>query len=482
MASEISRDLAKNAQTIENVFHTDKNADLILRRFDISGTWALVVYIEGMSDAQKINDFVLRQAMDGEQNKEGDIAGLFLRCIAISGAKTKTNMDEVIDDILSGQSALFVDGSSSALVMETRGYEKRAVSPPNSEDVILGSQEGFTESIRTNITLIRKMVRSADLVSEMLLVGDKNKCACAVVYIEGTALSGVADKLKERLKNINVDIIPGAGFMNQLIEDSRFSIVPQSVMTQRPDRCASFLLEGQVLLLTDGAPFALAVPATLFHMLNTPDDTFMRWQYGTFTRCVRFAGFLLALFLPAVYLAMAMYHQELLPHELLMTIAASRADVPFSIITEVILMEFAFLIVDQAGTRIPRLLGSALGIFGALILGQAAVEAKLVSPILIIVVAITALGTYTIPDYSLSRAVQMLRFVYILGASLGGFFGIAVLVFLTLAPISLTQSFGIPFFAPISPPMGHNPDIIIRRPIKRQSANGSIFTKRRGKA
>jgi len=185
MASEISRDLSKNAQTIENAFHTDKNADLILRRFDISGTWALVVYIEGMSDAQKINDFVLRQAMDGEQNKEGDIAGLFLRCIAISGAKTKTNMDEVIDDILSGQSALFVDGSSSALVMETRGYEKRAVSPPNSEDVILGSQEGFTESIRTNITLIRKMVRSADLVSEMLLVGDKNKCASVVVYIEG---------------------------------------------------------------------------------------------------------------------------------------------------------------------------------------------------------------------------------------------------------------------------------------------------------
>ena len=215
----------------------------------------------------------------------------------------------------------------------------------------------------------------------------------------------------------------------------------------------------------DNAPYALILPVTLFDLIHASDDSFMRWQYGTFLRIIRLLGILVALYLPAMYIAVSTNHSHMIPLKLLTSIAETRVDVPFSVLAEVLFMEFAFFLINEAGTRIPSQIGSALGIVGALILGQAAVSASLISPILIIIVALTGLGNYVVPNYSMGVGIEILRLLFIAAAAIMGLYGILLASFVLFGRLGAVDCFGIPFLAPVAPWRPHNPDIIARLPI-----------------
>jgi spore germination protein KA len=471
--TEFCKDLEKNISSVQSAFCAPDNEDLKIRRFTISQASAVLIYLEGMCDEKTLGELVLRCNLPDRNVPVRHVRDLIDRAVAVAGAAAEQEFSKAVMAVLDGQALLLVQGCAQALLLDARGYEKRSISQPQTENVVLGSQEGFTENLRTNVTLIRRMVRQPRLISKMQPVGKYNKVNVCVMYVNGAADANVVNEVLRRLEAIDMDLVPGAGFLSQLIEDSSRALVPQTLLTERPDRAASFLREGQVVLVCDGAPFVIAVPVTFFHLFNTPDDTFTRWQYGTFMRIIRYIGLFFALFLPGFYLALSMHHQELLPPELLMAIVEARADVPFPVLAEILMMEFAFLLVDQSSTRIPRLVGGVLGIFGALILGDAAITAKLVSPVPVIIVALTALGGYGIPSLQLSTAVQMLQFVFTIAGALGGFFGLSAALLGVLVPLCSVTSFGVAFFSPLAPAQAHNPDLFVRRPLRRQRPRGS---------
>jgi spore germination protein KA len=245
-------------------------------------------------------------------------------------------------------------------------------------------------------------------------------------------------------------------------------IFPQVISTERPDRVGSFLMDGKAVLICEGTPFALAMPTTFFDLYHTSEESNVRWQYGTFMRLVRIIGILLAALLPGMYTGLILFHQEMIPTSLLSSIIVSRAAVPFPTIIELLLMEFSFELIREGGIRVPGVSGNTLGIIGALILGQAAVQAGLVSPILIIIVAVSGLGSFAIPNYSLSLGVRIIRFILIIFGFLGGFYGISAGITIMFALALSMKSFGVPFFTPYAPSTNRNKDLILRSPIYNQ--------------
>ena len=273
------------------------------------------------------------------------------------------------------------------------------------------------------------------------------------------------DALRARVKRVSAPAVNGIGALQQLIEDHPGALLPQMLQTERPDRAAACLLEGQALLLMDNSPYALAAPVSLFHQIHASDDTFARWQYGSFLRVIRLVGMLLSVFLPGLYVALTGYHLHLIPMSLLTSIAEARANVPFPILAEILIMEFSFYLINEAGTRMPQQIGSALGIVGALILGQAAVSASIISPILIIIVALSGLGNYAMPDYGFSLGLILYRLGVIAAAALFGLYGICAAAFCIVAGLCGMTSLGAPYFAPVAPPRPHNPDLLLRLPL-----------------
>lgn len=469
---KVSTSLDENIKYLENLYNLPSNKDLIIRKFNIAKRIpACIVYIDGMIDHLIVVQFALPQLMDEHAFRHYDfkcecpLDYIEKNVLTIHQIVRMKSYDEINPQLVSGLTALFVDGCDECLVMESRGFERRGISPPMVEQVINGPQEGFTETLRTNITQIRRIVKSENLVTEFEFISKKNNFQCAIMYMEGIANRKVVDEVKRRVKSLDVDYISGSGMLEQLIEDKPFMIFPQIVSTERPDRAASFLMDGKVVIICEGTPFALAMPIVFFDLFHTSEESNLRWQYGSFLRVVRLIGLLLAAFLPGMYTALILFHQEMIPTSLLSTIVASRVNVPFPTIVEILLMEFSFELIREGGIRVPGVTGNTLGIIGALILGQAAVEAGLVSPILIIIVAVSGLGSFSIPNYSLSMGIRIVRVSFIIFAQIAGFYGISVAFTILFTFVLNLKSFGVPFFAPIAPTIRSNMDKIIRAPV-----------------
>ncbi|HEX9063188.1 MAG TPA: spore germination protein, partial [Clostridia bacterium] len=345
------------------------------------------------------------------------------------------------------------------------GYEKRSVEKPITENVVMGSQEGFTEDLRTNLSLIRRIIKNKNLITEMIKVGKTNQAYVSIVYINGIVNQELVKEVKKRLKSINKDFIIGSGMVGQYIEDNPFMLFPQVLSTERPDRVASFLMDGKVAIITEGTPFAEIVPITFYYLIQTSEDAMLRWQYGTFLRLIRILGVFVSVLLPALYIALALFHQEMIPTELLASIARSKENVPFPKVVEILLLEISFELIREGGIRIPGVIGQTLGIIGALILGQAAVAAGLVSPILIIIVAVTGLGSFAVPNYSFALGLRVIRFFFFFLASILGFYGISLGLVLVACIMCSTKSFGVPFFSPVAPKTKSTGDLIVRQPV-----------------
>lgn len=469
----ISNRLDKNIEYLSEVFHAPRNKDLIIREFNIAGKHkAFVAYLDGMVDKIIINNSILKPLLLTKKIEESDdncLADIILREILETNQTIKIEEpNKAISQILAGNTLLFIDGCNFYISNETKGFPSRPVDKPQIEGVVTGPQEAFNENIRTNISLIRKIIKNPDLTTEFMSIGKRNKSLCAIIYLDGLANPAVVGEVKRRIESLDTDFISGDGMLEQYIEDSSLSVFPTVLTTERPDRTASHIIEGKIAIILEGAPFSKIVPVTVYSMIHSPEDTYMRFPYGTLLRYIRLIGIFFAMYLPALYVAMTNFHQEMLPTDLLIAIAKAKENVPFPTIVEVLLMEASFELIREAGIRIPGIIGNTLGIIGALILGQAAVQANIVSPVLIIVVAITGLGNFSVPNFNFALTLRLIRFGFIIMGALLGFYGITVLTMILGFYLVNQKSFGVPFLAPLAPKTQKSKDLFIRYPIWKQ--------------
>ncbi|QAA31032.1 spore germination protein [Clostridium manihotivorum] len=474
----VSPKLAANLDRIKTEFDFANNNDIKIRNFKIAQKIdAFIIYIDGMVDKIFISDFIIRPLMKTTSFNEYfananslEIYDYILSNIITANEVSKfTDFSDILIQILIGNSALFIEGSNQCIIIDSKGFEKRSVEKPTAEGVILGSQEGFTENMRTNTSLIRRIVKNQKLKAELLKISRTNQAFCTLMYIDGIVNPDLVNEAKRRLTSIDTDFISGGGMLSQYIEDHNYSIFPQVLHTERPDRTARYLSEGRIAIITEGSPFICIAPVTLFDFIHAEEDKTLRWQYGAFLRIVRILGMAVTVLAPALYIAISLFHHEAIPTELLIAMSSAKEEVPFPTVMEILMLEFSFELIREGGIRVPGVIGQTLGIVGALILGQAAVAAKLVSPILIIVVAITGLGSFAIPNYSIALGLRMLRFLFILLASLLGFLGITQGIVVIGALACSMKSFGVPFLSPIAPTTKDFSSLLVRKPMELES-------------
>lgn len=368
--------------------------------------------------------------------------------LGLSDATPFATMEEAADGMLTGDTILFVDGFNRALKIPDKGYPQMGISEAESEKTIRGSNEGFTESVKSNTALIRKRLRSPKVKIKEIKAGVRSKTNVDLVYIEDLVYPGVLEEAERRLSCYEIDGVLDSGIMEQLAEEKWYSPFPQFQTTQKPDRAAQALLEGRVVVITDNSPAALILPTDYNSFIQTSDDYYNRWEIASFGRMLRYVASFFALTLPGLYLAVCNFHTQILPTKLLLSFAAARQGVPFPGMIEVLLMELSFELLREAGVRLPGAMGNTIGIVGGLIIGQAAVEANLVSPIVVIVVAFTALCSFAIPNEEFATAFRLLKFVLILLSAWLGFFGFLLGLLGILIHLSHLRSFGIPYLMP----------------------------------
>jgi len=479
---QISSSLSENERMLRRAFRADINKDLIFRSFFLSGDIpAFLVYVNGMADAKQVSDFILRDGMAKGcmQDAQGDLAAFAIARVFTVGEAAAEKMESKIKQaVLDGKTAVFIEGADSAVLMETRGFERRSVGEPQAEKVVIGPQEAFVESLRTNITLLRRILRMEDLVCEMRNAGGENGINAALLYREGITNITLVEEVKRRLARVDTLSVIGTGILQQLIEEHSLSPFPQFLQTERPDRAAALLMEGHVLLLLDGSPYASVMPATVFTLMTSAEDAYMRRPQGTVIRIVRCIGAVISVLLPGLFLSLALFHQGLLSTEVLTTVIASRKMVFAPIGAEMVFLLLVFQLVREAGMRVPGNIGQAIGIIGGLILGQAAVAANLASSVVLIVVALTGLGNFCIPDYETQLAASFFRLTLTLAAWASGLLGVACLGIVYTAWLASLKSFGLPFLAPFAPKTRSKRPMILRgRIAMHQRAEDMLNTK-----
>lgn len=427
MSENISENIDKNIAVLEDIFR-DCN-DILKREFEI-----------GVDKKRKACAFFVETAA-GDVTMEELVLGV-----------TDTNYVYTIDDavtgVLIGDAIVLVDGEKYAVKIKSTGYPGMGVGEAENEQTMRGSKEAFTDSEKSNTALIRKRVRSADLKVIERKIGKYSNTNVAVVYMKSIVRNQVLDEVNEKLDSFVIDGVMDSGIIEQLIENFPYSPFPQYQVTERPDKAAMAVLNGRIVIISDNSPDALILPVNYGSFFKTPDDYYRRFGIAGFTRLIRYISAFLAMMFPAFYLAIIKYHTELLPTELAMAFADARAGVPFSAFAEVIIMELSFELIREAGVRIPGPMGSTIGIVGGLIVGQAAVEANLVSPIIVIIVAITALCSFAVPNEEFSSAFRLIKYFIIVLASFWGLYGCVLGMLAVLVHLAGLNSFHFPYLGP----------------------------------
>ncbi len=472
----VSTSLEENRKIVETLYNLPANKDVIMRHIAL-GTEpplrATLVYMEGMTDGKFISLGVLQPLMllaGGRQEPLGEdmlarISEALLPGSHVNKVGTFTDIQSAIN---SGDTVIFFDGAGEALVVETKGWEHRGVDRPLIEQSIRGSQVAFSENLRVNTGLVRSMLRATDLVTELIPVGTRSRVSCAIMYLASVANPELVAEIKRRIGKIDTDYLSDSGHLEQFIEDRFILPLPQALSTERPDRVASHLAEGRVAIIIEGSPFAAVAPANFFTFFHSGEDFSLKPSAANFLRFLRLFGTLISTVLPGLYIALTYFHQEAVPTELALAIASTREEVPFPAWFEIFMMEVSFELIREAGVRIPGILGSTIGIVGAIILGQAAVAARIVSPIVVILVAITGLASSIIPEFRMAFFARLSRFGLLLVSVTMGLVGLASgLLVMTVALCSM-KSFGLPYMVPIAPRTVSGLDVVTRGEVWRR--------------
>lgn len=441
--------------------YIEKNKDIKVRPFSLRGApdiKAAAVFMEGVVDGKVLSEDVLKPMMlnsTGERLKKGGLPYLIDRiyetALTVGGVRKLDTFPEMVQGIFDGCTILIFDGLAAVLAVDIQDGERRAVEEPATERATRGSREGFVESLVVNIALVRRRLRDPNLVVEKMIIGKRTRTDVAVLYIEDIAAPELVDQLNERLERIDVDGILASGYIEQLIEEYPSSIFPQHWSTERPDRVVAELLEGRIAVITDGTPTTLIAPSLFVEFLQGPEDYYERTVVSSFNRAFRYLAFFLAISLPAIYIAFLSFQPELLPFNLMLSLAENRRQVPFPVVVEMLLQEVIIQFIFESGERLPAPLGQTVGVVGGIVLGQAAVTANLASPAVIIVIAITTISTFALPTYSMALATRVLRIPLIFLAAAFGSFGLSLGWLLILTHLIELESLGVPYFAPLGP-------------------------------
>ena len=450
---KIFADIEKNKAVIEERFDLPKNSDVIIREITLKGDIkSFLVFYDGMCDGDIINTGIIKPMLQipffDKKNKKYDEKTILQSLIAHNQVKKAQNFNEIIDGINFGGCGIFVDGMAAAFCADVKDWPHRSVEKAKNEQSIYGPQEAFIEMLRGNSAQIRKFLKTEKLICEEVSVGNVSKTPGVVMYLSDVANKTLVDEVKRRILGISSDYVISIEEVSMLIEENPLMITGHILATERPDRVARAISEGRVALVLSGSPRALILPTNAYEMTHSASDAYLRVDFANMSRVIRLIATAISVLLPGLFLAITMYHSEMLPTYLLYAISSSRQNVPFPSVVELLLMDFSFEMIREAGIRMPNPIGSVLGIVGGLILGQAAVSAKIVSPIMIIIISLTGIGSFATADYALSWTYRILKMIFILIGASFGFFGIALGIFVYAILIASSTSFGIPFLSP----------------------------------
>ncbi|MRX56457.1 spore germination protein [Bacillus idriensis] len=468
----LDMDLEKNISAIKQ--KTGNSSDVVIRMVKISQDpeiRAAIVYIEGIVDNKSINDFLMDSIMNHIDLKERidyyeKIADILAdKIIPIGNVKQLRNWDELLLSLMSGDTIILINGTNTGLSASTKGGERRSILEPGTQIAVRGSRESFTESIGTNTAMVRRIIKNPNLWVEPMKMGTVTNTDVVMMYINGIAKEEIIDEVRKRLEKINIDSILESGYIEQMIEDQTFTTFPTLYHSERPDMVAGNLLEGRVAIFVDGTPFVLVAPALFIQFFQSAEDYYVRFDIASALRLLRILIFFISLIAPAAYVGATTFHQEMIPTSLLIAVAAQREAVPFPSLVEAIIMEVTFEILREAGIRMPKAIGSAISIVGALVIGQAAVQAGIVSPAMVIIVAITAIASFATPSYAIAISARLIRFIIMLSAATFGFYGIILSFIMLIVHLCGLRSFGVPYMAPFAPFIPTNTgDTIVRLP------------------
>ncbi|MDK8183657.1 spore germination protein [Paenibacillus sp. UMB4589-SE434] len=437
------------------------STDLVVREMKVGRKreWDIsFIFIDGLISATLVHylmdSFVERMEIAVEHYPHPKQIGFdtWIRYVGITTGDVQTfhHVPALLSALIDGKTVILIDGLADGISVCTLGYEHRAVNEPTSQTVIKGPQEAFTETLRVNTALLRRRIKHPDLRLESLELGKVTKTAIAIMYIEHIVDQDVLMELFKRVKQIDIDGVLESNYVEEFIQDGVLNIFPTVNNTERPDTASAALLEGRVIIIIDGSPFVLIVPSLFSEMMQSAEDYYHRNDYGL-TRLLRFVSFVATLLTPAVYIALTTFHQEMIPTSLLISLAAQREGVPFPAFVEAMVMEFVFRLLYEAGVRMPRALGTAISIVGALVLGQAAVDADLVSPVMVIIVSVTAITSMIFPNAEIGLSLRTLRFVFMGLAAVFGFYGLFVGIMVLVLYMCNMESFGKPYMSPFAP-------------------------------
>ena len=486
----VSANLKENIDYISKCF--ERCADVVQKQIFINqGQYPIyVVYMDSMIDSDLVENNILKTLVfyfeknqvcpkvntKGGTEKEIEaekqenlLSYIEQHAMLTANVSMVSGFDSIITDIMAGKTAIFGAACDKALMIDGKGYPKRGVDEAQSEVSVRGAKDSFNESLRTNTILIRRRIRDTKLKTEQIKIGRRTQTDIAIMYMDDLVRPEILDEILKELKSFEVDGMFDSGSLEQYMGRRWYSPFPVFQATQRPDKASSALLEGRVVLVVDNSPTVIMAPATLNCFFQASDDYYYRWGIASFTRCLRYVAALIAMGFPGFYVAVATFHPEIFPTSLLLTVAASRRGVPFPLVVEIILMELAFELLREAGIRLPGPMGSALSIVGGLIVGQAAVDANIVSPVVVIVVALTALASFAVPNDNFASAFRLLKFGLIVVGAVAGLPGFVLGLLVILTHLASLESYGIPYLSPYAlssvEPAEEFKDSILRLPL-----------------
>ncbi|MFD0695534.1 spore germination protein [Paenibacillus sp. GCM10027628] len=450
------------------------NDDLITRKFRIFGQYqAVMVYFLNMIDQEAVNADIMRPLMTAPAHlltTDFDLSRLkeviLYETLYHSMGKLENKLSAIVEVVLRGQTIIVVDGMDEAFIIGTTKVDKRAIDQPQTEQVIRGAREGFIEQLGTNIALLRYRLPTTDFTLKFQEVGRVTKSRVAVCYLKGIANDALVEEVERRISEVDIDGVLDVGYLEQFIEDNHLSPFPQIQNTERPDKAVANLLEGRVIILVDGSPFALIAPSVFTQFYQTTEDYAERFLMVSFIRLARLLALVFSLVTPSLYVAVISFNPELIPTKFAVAVAGGRAGVPFPSVVEVLLMDVSMEVLREATLRLPQQVGGALSIVGVLVIGQAAVSAGFVSPITVVVIALTTIGSFATPAYNAALALRLLRFPLVFFAGMFGLYGVMVGLILIANHVLSLKSFGVPYMSPIVPGNYEGmKDTVIRGPL-----------------
>lgn len=450
----LDKNLDKNISKLEEIFKDC--GDLVSRKIPFAQTQNIffyIIYIDMLTDRELIETQIINRLMhkiDLTKNIPQYIFDEFKNYgMTTAEVSQSDNFDEITTEIMSGNTVLLIDGFAKAIIVSTKQFPNRGIQTAEIESVVYGPKDSFTEGMRHNTALIRRRIRDVNLKVKQMKIGQRSQTDIAIMYLKDVAREKIIDDAQQALNKINTDAIFDIGYIQQYLDKSWQSVFPQSQMTERPDKASSAILEGRIVIICDNSPFVLIIPATLPTFFQSSEDYYERWQIMNFLRVMRYICAIISLTLPGFFVALTLYHPSMIPMKLVLKLASERANVPFPTVFEILIMELAFELLKEAGIRLPNPIGSTIGIVGGIIIGQAAVDAGLVSPIIIIIVALTAISSFSIPNANFVSAFRLLKYLVIIFSAMFGLYGFWIAILIILTHLASLKSFEIPYLFPI---------------------------------